>query len=80
MIFGNESKALEPFLRVEYVDTQYEVPSGFDPNRRNSYWIFNPGMNFYPHPNVVLKAEYRNFNTRGGTRPDEIALGMGFAF
>ncbi len=79
-IFGNESKALEPFLRVEYVDTQYEVPSGFSPNRRNSYWVYTPGINFYPHPNVVLKLEYRNFNTRGGTRPDELSLGMGFAF
>jgi len=80
MIFGNESKALEPFFRLEYVDTQYEVPSGYSPNRRNAYWLYTPGVNFYPHPNVVLKVEYRNFNTQGGTRPDELSLGMGFAF
>jgi predicted porin len=79
-LFGNEEKALEPFLRVEYVDTQFEVPSGYSANRRNAYWLYTPGINFYPHPNVVLKIEYRNFNSRGGTRPDELSLGMGFAF
>jgi hypothetical protein len=79
-LFGNEDKALEPFMRVEYVDTQYEVPTGYDANGLNSYWLYTPGLNFYPHPNVVLKIEYRNFSTREGNRADEIALGMGFAF
>jgi len=79
-LVGNEDKELSPFIRVEYVDTQYEVPSGFSPNRRNSYWLYTPGVNFKPHPNVVLKLEYRNFNTQGGTRPDELSIGMGFAF
>jgi hypothetical protein len=73
-------KRLEPFLRIEYVDTQYDVPSGFSPNRENAYWLYTPGINFYPHPNVVLKLEYRNFHTRAGGRPDELAVGIGFAF
>jgi hypothetical protein len=79
-LFGDADKRLEPFLRVEYVDTQYDVPAGFTPNRRNAFWVYTPGVNFYPHPNVVLKLEYRNFDARGGTRPDELALGVGFAF
>jgi len=79
-LFGNSEKRLTPFLRVEYVDTQYEVPSGFTPNRRNSYWLYTPGISFKPHPNVVLKAEYRNFAPRDGERPDELSIGMGFAF
>jgi opacity protein-like surface antigen len=78
--FGSEEKALEPFMRVEYVDTQYEVPGGFIANRNRAYWVHTAGMNYYPHPNVVLKIEYRNLNARGGTRPDELALGVGFAF
>ena len=31
-LFGGEEKALEPFVRIEYVDTQYDVPSGFSAN------------------------------------------------
>jgi hypothetical protein len=80
-LFGDEEKALEPFIRVEYVDTQYNVPSGLVANRDRAYWVHTGGMNFYPHPNVVLKFEYRTLNTRGqGERADELGRGMGFAF
>jgi hypothetical protein len=80
LLFGDEARQLEPFIRVEYVDTQYDVPSGFEANRRNSYWVFTPGIQFKPHPNVALKLEYRNFDPRDGERPDELSFGMGFAF
>ncbi len=80
-LFGSEDRQLEPFVRVEYVDTQYDVPSGFEANRERATWIHAGGVNFYPHPNVVLKVEYRNVNTRGqGSRADELGVGMGFAF
>jgi hypothetical protein len=80
-LFGSEDKQLDPFVRIEYVDTQYDVPSGFEANRDRAYWIYAGGMNFYPHPNVVLKVEYRNIDTRGDNdRADELGLGMGFAF
>jgi hypothetical protein len=81
MLFSGEDKQLEPFIRVEYVDTQYDVPDGLVANRDRANWIHAGGVNFYPHPQVVLKVEYRNVNTRGqGERADELALGMGFAF
>jgi opacity protein-like surface antigen len=80
-LFGSEDRQLEPFIRVEYVDTQYDVPDGFEANRDRANWIYGGGLNFYPHPNVVLKVEYREVNTRGqGERADELGLGMGFAF
>jgi len=79
-LFDSFERSLSPFLRVEYVDTQYEVPSGYEQNRRNSYWVFTPGIQFKPHPNVALKLEYRNFDPREGERPDELSFGMGFAF
>lgn len=78
--FDSLDRSLSPFLRVEYVDTQLDVPSGYTPNDRNRYWVYTPGLQFKPHPNVVLKLEYRNFAPVGGERPDEISLGMGFAF
>ena len=79
-LFGNFERSLSPFLRVEYVDTQYDVPSGYEANGRNSYWLYTPGIQFKPHPNVALKLEYRNFDPRDGERPDELSFGMGFAF
>jgi hypothetical protein len=80
-IFGDEAHQLEPFVRVEYVDTQYDVPSGFEANRDRAYWVYTGGANFHPHPNVVLKVEYRNIEPRGDGDPaDELGLGIGYAF
>ncbi len=79
MLFGGDNY-LAPFIRVEYVDTQAEVPSGFSELGLNQYWVFTPGLTFKPHPNVVLKVEYRNFAPRAGEKPDELSFGMGFAF
>jgi hypothetical protein len=73
-------KSLSPFVRVEYVDTQYDVPSGFTANRNRAFWLLTPGITYKPHPNVVLKAEYRHFDPREGELADEISLGMGLAF
>ncbi|MGH7287071.1 MAG: hypothetical protein ACREI8_03535 [Myxococcota bacterium] len=79
-LFGGEEKALEPFVRVEYVDTQYDVPSGFSANEAQSFWQYEAGWNFYPHENVVLKLEYLNRNPKSGSSSDEVGVGVGFAF
>ncbi len=81
LLFGesNES-ALEPFVRFEYLDTQRDVAAGFVRDRNLAYSVLSTGLSYFPHPNVVLKAEYRNQNARAGERPDEFALGLGFAY
>jgi opacity protein-like surface antigen len=79
-LFGEDARQLEPFARVEYVDTQYDVPSGYEANRNRAYWIYGGGVNFYPHQNVVLKLEYRAYDAREGERDDELGVGLGFAF
>jgi hypothetical protein len=81
LIFGeSDDRALEPFVRFEYLDTQHDVAAGFTRNRNLAYSVLSTGISYFPHPNVVLKAEYRNQNARSGKRPDEIALGLGFAY
>jgi len=81
LLFGESNeRALEPFVRLEYLDTQHAVAAGFAEDRNLAYSVFSTGVSFFPHPNVVLKAEYRNQNARAGKRPDEFALGLGFAY
>ena len=50
LLFGSEDQQLDPFVRVEYVDTQYDVPSGFVADRDQAYWLYAGGLNYYPHP------------------------------
>ncbi len=71
---------LEAFFRFEYLDTQHEVPSGFTRDRSQPRRLFIPGLQFRPHPNVVLKLDYRNIDPFTGNTADEISLGMGLVF
>jgi hypothetical protein len=81
LFFGESNdRALEPFLRFEYLDTQHEVAAGFVEDHNLAFSVLSTGVSYFPHPNVVLKAEYRNQNAREGKRPDEFALGLGFAY
>ena len=36
------------------------------------------GVQYKPHPQVVLKVDYRNIDSAGGDLPDEIQVGFGF--
>ena len=72
--------ALLPFFRAEYYDTQRDMPSGFSADNSKEIIILTAGMSFKPRPNVVLKADYRNRRSVAGSLPDEVNLGVGFAF
>ena len=76
----DSEKELSPFFRFEYLDTQADIPSGFSRDRRQPRRIYIPGLQFKPHPNVVLKLDYRNIDTWGGDAADEISVGFGVAY
>jgi opacity protein-like surface antigen len=76
---GSE-RTLEPFFRFEYLDTQYDVPSGFTANQAQELQVYTAGLQFKLTPNVVLKADIRNKVAAAGSAADEFNLGMGLAF
>jgi len=71
---------VEPFVRAEYIDTQYDMPSGFDADKANQFQVYTVGMSVKPIPNVVLKLDYRNRVARRGQLGDEVNLGIGVVF
>jgi hypothetical protein len=73
---------LAPFFRFEYYDTQRDVSSGplFSADGTKEIRLYHMGLSFKPHPNVVLKLDYRNFNPVKGEKADDIQLGFGVAF
>ena len=72
--------ALEPFVRAEYIDTQYDVPAGFAEDKTQQFQVYTVGVSAKPIPNVVLKLDYRNRVARRGALGDEINLGIGVVF
>lgn len=79
-IFPDSTQYLAPFFRYEKMDTLASVPVGFADDLSKDLEIFQIGMNYKPIPNVVIKADYRNFNQKAGTSPDDFNLGVGFIF
>jgi hypothetical protein len=71
---------LAPFVRFEYYDTQDNVPAGLPRNRNAAQRLWTLGASYKPHPNVVLKVDYRNFSPIEGKRPHEVNFGIGLAF
>ena len=80
LIAPSSEKSLTPFFRFEYVDTQHEIPLGFTRDRSQPRRLFIPGIQYKPHPNVVLKLDYRNIDTWGTNTADELSVGFGLVF
>jgi hypothetical protein len=69
------------FVRYDDYDTQYDTPSGVEPNPAGdrSEWTF--GVNFYPVPNFVIKADYQVRDDETSDGLDDLwNLGVGWQF
>ena len=64
----------------ESLGFQNEVPNGFTRDRRQPRRLFIPGVQYMPHPSVVLKLDYRNIDNWEGSSNDEVSLGFGLVF
>ena len=76
------SHDLVGFYRYENFDTQYRMPQGVFPLRRFDRSAHILGLSYFPHPDVVLKADY-NFmrNASRVVRPrNRWNLGIGWWF
>jgi hypothetical protein len=80
LFMPDTTMSLEPFYRYEYIDTQRDVASGFIRNRNEERNIHVMGLQFKPHPQVVIKTDFRDTNAAMGKLSDEWSLGFGFIF
>ncbi len=80
LLFKNTSQYLAPFFRYEKYDTIAKAPGGFKDNQNLDRQIFQVGLQYKPIPNVVIKADYRNFSAEEGSVPDDFNLGLGFIY
>lgn len=71
---------LAPFARYEWFDTQRDMPSGFESDGSKDIRLVTTGLSFKPHPNVIFKVDYRDFDADQGDIADEVQLGFGVAF
>ncbi len=80
LLFKDTTQYLAPFFRYETLDTIAKAPTGFADDLTKDKEIYQFGLQYKPIPNVVIKADYRNFTAKKGSLPDDFNLGFGFIF
>ena len=69
---------LTPFVRYEKYNTQSKMPAGFFADPANADRVTTVGLSFYPHPQVVCKADYQKY--QDNPKNDRFNLGIGYMF
>jgi hypothetical protein len=71
-------RSLMPYVRWEELDTQAEVPAGFVANPANDVESLTLGVAFQPIDQIILKADYQDYDNGAGTAIDQINLALGY--
>ena len=72
--------SLSPFVRYEQVDTQSEVPDGFEASGMNDFDVVTVGVNFKPIEELAFKAEYQFYDDEADSMSDQFNAGIGYVF
>jgi len=78
---GSEQE-LAVFARYSEYDTQDEVATGYAKDGRNAMEVLTVGIDYKPHPNVVIKADYQDRENESPTveATDQFNIGIGYRF
>lgn len=68
------------FGRAEWYDSMYRTEGNISDNPRYARQILTVGVNYFPHPNVVLKSHFAWRKLGSGEQENTFALGLGFDF
>ena len=71
---------LVPYVRYEALDSQRTVPAGFARDPANDRSVLTAGAAFYPHAQVVVKADYEWNSNAADTGVDRWNAAIGFLF
>jgi outer membrane receptor protein involved in Fe transport len=80
-VWRSGDQSVTPFVRYEKWDMNDEVPTGYVKNSAWKNHVWTVGANYNPHPQVVLKADYQEFDKPDGASGDKrLNMGMGYMF
>lgn len=77
---GSGERALLPYVRWESYDTQSKVPAGFARNPANDVESLTVGLAFKPIDQIILKADYQNYDNGAGSGLDQLNVALGYIF
>jgi opacity protein-like surface antigen len=83
-IADRPEQSLYPWVRYSSLDTQASMPSGYAADPANDRTVTEAGVHYMPHPNVVVKAEYKQWDSEAAGEANnnqtEYLVGIGYNF
>lgn len=73
-------QALIPFVRVEHVNTQEDVPAGFLADPANDLDIMTYGLHYRPRPGIAVKLDCMDFEDGAGNDRQQYNVSLGWTF
>jgi len=74
------SQSLTPFLRWERVDTQKEVPDGWERSGATDNEILTLGLAYQPIEQIIIKIDWQDIDNAAGTGTDQFNVAFGYIF
>lgn len=78
--FPKGEMSLIPYVRFEDFDTQAGVPAGFLRNPARDVESLTLGLAFKPLDQVIVKADYQDYDNGAGTALDQFNVAIGYLF
>jgi hypothetical protein len=72
--------SVTPFVRYEQLDTQAEVPAGFEKDPSTDRNVLVAGVDIKPIPGVVIKADFQSDRNEARTGTNRFHLAVGYLF
>jgi len=79
-LWAGGERSLTPYVRWEQLDTQAEVPAGFRRDPARDVESLTVGLSFQPIGQVVLKADYQDYDDAAGSGVDQFNVALGYIF
>jgi hypothetical protein len=80
LLRGRRGRSLIPYLRWESMNTQYEVPDGYQSNPANDREILTLGLAYQPIEQLIIKLDYQDVDDEANTGVDQFNVGLGYIF
>ncbi|MFZ5786593.1 MAG: hypothetical protein ACOY3Y_09155 [Acidobacteriota bacterium] len=77
---GGGRRSVVPFMRIERLDTQAGVPPGFAARPDSQVDVRTYGISFKPFEQIVVKADFQDFDTPTGSGVDQFNVALGWIF
>lgn len=78
--FGGKAPRIYPFVRYEYYNPMEDTEKGFLADKRFQVSAVTAGLNYYPLPNLVIKADYTHRSVGAGKYNGENRVSAGIAY